>query len=212
MVSLEFCGLAKSYNDTLVFSDVSGFLPQGDCLVVAGPNGSGKSTLLKILAGLIRPASGEVKFSVNGTLLSPSRQKEFIGFVAPELFLYEELTALENLKFFAGVRGLSLQEKDYIKLLERVQLKKWSENLVGTYSSGMKQRFKFAFALLHAPPFLILDEPTSNLDEAGQALVEEIVEEQKKKGAVIFSTNDPAEVLHYGDKVLTLGKSGRFPV
>ncbi|PKM83613.1 MAG: transcriptional regulator [Firmicutes bacterium HGW-Firmicutes-13] len=212
MFSLELCGLTKCYNERLIFSEVTASLSQGNCLVVTGANGSGKSTLLKILAGLIRPTSGKVKFSIKGAALSPSKQKEFIGFVAPDLFLYEELTALENLKFFAEVRGLSFQDRDYTLLLEKLQLKKWSENLVSTYSSGMKQRLKFAFALLHTPFLLILDESTSNLDEAGQALVREIVGEQKEKGAVVFSTNDPAEVVRYGDQVLNLGPSGRGPV
>ncbi len=209
MLLIELQKITKDYNGHIIFSDICETLREGSCLVITGPNGSGKTTLLKILAGLIRPASGKFTISVDGTLLADENRKDYLGFVSPDLYLYEELTALENLEFFVKVRGLAESEEYCLKLLKKVQLDKWGGSLVGTYSTGMKQRLKFAYALLHQPLLLLLDEPGANLDEEGQALVQEIISQQKETGAVILSTNDPAEVARYGDQVLKLDEASR---
>ena len=208
MLLVELQNITKDYNEHVIFSNLSHTLRKGSCLIITGPNGSGKTTLLKIMAGLIRPASGKFIISIDGTLLSDEERKYYLGFVSPDLFLYEELTALENLEFFVKVRGLADREEYCIELLRKVQLEKWGRSLVGTYSTGMKQRLKFAYALLHQPLLLLLDEPGANLDEEGQALVQEIISRQKETGAVILSTNDPGEVSRYGDQVLKLDEAG----
>ncbi|RQD77377.1 MAG: ABC transporter ATP-binding protein, partial [Candidatus Syntrophonatronum acetioxidans] len=187
MVSVEFKDLTKSYNGQPIFKKVSGTLQEGKCMVITGPNGSGKTTILKILAGLIRPSSGEVKITVNDHCLKGEERNDYLGFVSPDIFLYDELTAYENLSFFAKVRGLPVYEEKCRQFLKRVQLEKWKDSLTGTFSTGMKQRLKFAFALLHDPYFLLLDEPGTNLDEEGRALLGELVYQQKKRGAVILS-------------------------
>lgn len=212
MLYLEICNLARHYNGREVFAGIDQALGQGECLAVTGPNGSGKTTLLKVLAGLLRPSAGEVKLFLGEEKLPRERNRDIIGFVLPDLNLYGELSALENLSFFARLRGLGMQTGDCGELLDRVQLGKEKDNLVGTFSTGMKQRLKLAFALLHRPRLLLLDEPGANLDKAGHALVGEIIREQKETGMVIVSTNDPAEVSRYGDQVLELDFAGRGPV
>ena len=101
--------------------------------------------------------------------------------------------ALENLEIFKNVRGLDTTEKFIIDLLKRVNLEHRKNDLVRTYSSGMKQRLKYAFALLHQPPILMLDEPSSNLDAEGIASIYQMIEEQKKRGILILATNDVEE-------------------
>jgi heme exporter protein A len=202
-VSLFAQALTQRFGPSKIFESLSFEVPKGKGLVVTGPNGSGKTTLLRILSGLLRPSKGEVRLNIAGKTISPEERLRHIGFITPELALYEELTALENLEFFATVRRLKRTKADHLALLERVGLKGRGRDLVGTFSSGMKQRLKLAFAIQHEPMLLLLDEPGSNLDDSGRAVVEGVVAEQKKKGVLIVATNDERE-LTYGEEKLAL--------
>ena len=196
--------LAKRYNRRQVFSGLNGLLREGQSLVITGANGSGKSTLVRVLFGLARPSRGQVAVHLDGVALEPADCRREIGLVAPDLSLYGELTAEENLAFFARVRGLELAKQDFARMLERVGLAGRGGDPVSEYSSGMRQRLKYAQALLHRPRLLFLDEPTANLDEAGSAIVADIIAEQKKRGILVLATNEPEEVA-FGDEVLRLG-------
>jgi heme exporter protein A len=187
-----------------VFEGVTASVGHGEVLVVTGPNGSGKSTLLLVIAGLLRPTRGRVVATLDEKPLPPEDRREWLGMVAPDLTLYPELTALENLRFFERVRGREPREDELIALLERVGLTGRGHDLVGTFSSGMRQRLKYAFALAHQPKVLLLDEPTANLDVAGVSMVEELIAEQRRRGVLVLATNEPEEVRH-GDHSLALG-------
>ncbi len=203
-VTLSAQALTQRFGPNKIFESLNFEVPKGQGLVVTGPNGSGKTTLLRILSGLLRPTKGEVRLTVDGKVISPEDRLRHIGFITPELALYEELTALENLEFFAHVRRLKRTKADHLALLERVGLKEKGRDLVGTFSSGMKQRLKLAFAIQHEPMLLLLDEPGSSLDDSGRAVVEGVVAEQKKKGVLVVATNDARELI-YGEKTLALG-------
>lgn len=203
-VSLSAQALTQRFGPNKIFESLTFEVPKGQGLVVTGPNGSGKTTLLRILSGLLRPTKGEVRLNVAGKVISPEERLRHIGFITPELALYEELTALENLEFFARVRRLKRTKADHLALLERVGLKGRGHDLVGTFSSGMKQRLKLAFAIQHEPVLLLLDEPGNSLDDSGRAVVEGVAAEQKKKGVLIVATNDARELI-YGEKTLALG-------
>ncbi len=205
MLTLEYHDLAKRYNRRQVFSGLSGVVQEGRCLVVTGPNGSGKSTLVRVLCGLARPTGGDVVVVKDGVRLAPAECRTDIGVVAPDLAMYHELSGLENLTFFASVRGLALAGGALESLLDQVGLSGRGADPVGSYSSGMRQRLKYAQALLHEPRLLFLDEPTANLDERGRALVAEIVAEQKRRGLLVIATNEPQEV-GFGDEVLSLAR------
>jgi len=168
---------------------------------VTGPNGAGKSTLLRIVAGLIAPSEGIVSMTVNGQVRSAGDRRNYLGYVSPDLTLYRELSAAENLQFFGSLRGVTLTRDDLIERLTQVGLRGRGRDLVGTYSSGMRQRLKYAFALLADPPILLLDEPTANLDVSGIAIIEAIVAAQRSRpggGLTIIATNEPRE-LEWGD-------------
>lgn len=216
--------VSHSFGKRRVLTSVSAAVRAGQVMVVTGPNGSGKSTLIKIAARLIRPASGRVVWRAGGRELGMDAAKGVVGLVSPELTLYDELTAIENLLFFARVRGWSghglvrwrglAGAEDVVAgggarararaILEQVGLEGRGDDLVGTYSSGMKQRLKYAFALMHSPALLLLDEPTANLDEAGTEIVRRIIAEARGSACVVVATNEPEEVT-WGDAVIRLG-------
>jgi heme exporter protein A len=131
--------------------------------------------------------------------------KHHIGFVSPYLNLYDEFTALENLQILSSIRTAARQNDERIKeLLMLVGLWNRRDDVVGTYSSGMKQRLKYAFALLHNPAVLILDEPTSNLDTEGIDVITQIIQEQKKANILIIATNDKEEA-HWCEQQIQIG-------
>jgi len=185
--------IRKDFNRRVIFEHISFELSTHASLSITGRNGSGKSTLVKILSGVLTPTTGLVSMAVNDSVLKSEQRRNYIGFVAPYLQLYDEFTGSENLLLSTHVRGRRGMSADGESLLKRVGLYARKDDRVGTYSSGMKQRLKYAFALLHGPALLILDEPMSNLDEAGIQVVVEVIEEQKQVGVVVVATNDADE-------------------
>jgi ABC-type multidrug transport system ATPase subunit len=194
-IVLSWSGVAKSYGRRALFSGLSGELCAGRRLVVTGANGSGKSTFLKITAGLLCADRGEV--------VRPKKGR--VGYCAPSLELYGDLTGRENLTFFAGVQGA--REPDIDAVLTTVGLSKASHKLYISYSSGMKQRLKLAFALLNKPSLLILDEPTLALDSFGVRMVDDLLESHRVSGgAALIASNDEAESLRWADQRLVIGE------
>ena len=195
--------LKKVFNRNTIFSDIHIELRETQSLAITGRNGSGKTTLLKILAGVSSATAGGVEFSLAGNPVDPIEWFRFLGFVSPYLQLYDEFTALENLDLARRLRALAVDDSRLQSLLERVGL--WTRNdyPVRTFSSGMKQRLKYACALLHDPPVLLLDEPTANLDVDGKSMVQAIIREQRQRGLVIIATNEPDEVT-WSDSILNL--------
>ncbi|GIK21854.1 MAG: ABC transporter ATP-binding protein [Ignavibacterium sp.] len=188
--SLEAQQLNKSFGRRLIFNDLNFKFDKPGVFGISGPNGSGKSTLVKIIAGIISASKGKVIHLLNGKALAEENLHNHIGFVSPYLVLYEEFSTLENLRIFADVRGTEFNKDRVDYLLNKFLLFKRKDDLLKTYSSGMKQRVKFIFALMHFPQLLVLDEPTSNLDEEGKSSVYEIVKEEAKTNIVIIASNE----------------------
>jgi heme exporter protein A len=203
-LQLELEDLAIDYGSRRVIAGISLVLRAGETLVIAGANGSGKSSLMRVLCGLQRPSRGHAVYRGGDVVLRPDAARHLIGWLSPDLQLYRELTALENLRFFAQVRGLVLPDAVLEELLGEVGLAGRGNDLLAAYSSGMAQRLRYAYALLHTPPVLLLDEPTVTFDERGTALFERVAERQRERGLLVIATNDPRE-LSYGDYLLRLG-------
>jgi len=200
-LSIRLDNVGHRFGTRQVFRGVGFEAAAGQVCTVTGPNGSGKSTLLRIIAGLLAASEGTVSVTAQGRVQSAGDRRHFLGYVSPDLTLYRELTAAENLQFFARLRGMTLTRENLIERLTLVGLQGRGRDLVGTYSSGMRQRLKYAFALLSNPPILLLDEPTANLDMSGIAIVEAIVAAQRSRiggGLTILATNEPRE-LEWGD-------------
>ena len=186
--------LRKEFNRRPIFSGVSFDLRGGETLAVSGRNGSGKSTLLKIIASLLSPTSGTFSMNVGGSSVPGRLMFRHIGMVAPYLQVYEEFTALENLSIIDKIRGGAHTPAEYEKLLSMVSLEKRKHDYVRTFSSGMKQRLKYALAWMERPALLLLDEPRTNLDAEGIAMVLTLFEEQRREGIVIIATNEQEDV------------------
>lgn len=196
--------LGKWFGRRRVFQGIDFSMSEKGSLVVTGNNGSGKTTLLKILCGLIRPTSGEVSISDGGRALTREETRNLFGLVMPDLELYGELTALENLLFLSRIRGANPDREILRETMVQVGLGKRETDLVFSFSSGMKQRLKYAFALLNGPRILLLDEPTANLDQQGLSLVDSVIDFQRKRGMVIIATNERAD-LKYAEQTIQLG-------
>lgn len=171
-------------------------LQAGRVLGVAGANGSGKTTLLKTVAGLLRPTSGSVQLEEGATSRPTRDVPERIGWFAPDLALYGELTPAENLTFFARLAGRASDRATTDARLAAVGLdpKRVAELPSRALSTGQRQRLKLAYATLHEPALLLLDEPGANLDAAGREVVRLVVEAQRAHGAVMIASNDPGDL------------------
>jgi heme exporter protein A len=200
--SIQSQNLSKSFGRRLIFKDINFTWEDKGIFGISGPNGSGKSTLVKIIAGLIAPSFGKITHKNSETEIISEKLHNHIGFVSPYLVLYEEFSAWENLKIFAKIRGVPFNEEKVVYYLSQFLLENRKDDLVKTYSSGMKQRLKFVFALMHSPDVLIFDEPTSNLDEDGKKVVYKIILEEGKNRIVIVASNEERDLLHCGEKVL----------
>lgn len=194
--------LSKDFAEKSIFKNLTFQAQSGQCLAILGPNGSGKTTLMRILSRLILPTSGSVQYSENGTEIKPHLIHQKIGFLGPYLELYQDLTARENLLFFAKIRGLNNYESRIDMLMDTFGLKGRDDDQVKTYSSGMKQRLKYVFALLHKPQVLFVDEPRSNLDEDGVRSVYEVLGQYKKEHLLIMATNDSDDLQLADTKVI----------
>jgi heme exporter protein A len=185
---LAFTDLHRRFGPLRVLTGVSGEVGPGEVLLVTGTNGSGKSTLLKVLAGLLAPERGEVVYREGGASLDIAARRRAVGFVAPDLALYEELTTLENLLFFCRLRGVP--EARAGELLDRVGLP--HDRPAGALSSGMRQRLRWTWALLARPRLLLLDEPFQNLDAPGVAQGTELLESHLAGGGIAVVANPGA--------------------
>lgn len=194
MISLQVNDLTKKYNRHTVLNALS-FEHENGILGISGSNGSGKSTLIKCLAFLLRPNSGSIVWKIDGKIITQNELKSSIGYTAPYINLYSELSVTENLRFLIEARGVSADELKLTETLERVQIPHLKDQLFGSLSTGQQQRVKLAAALIRDPQILMLDEPGSNLDEKGHALVSKIVKEASQAGKLIFlASNDPSEI------------------
>ncbi|HHM02142.1 MAG TPA: ABC transporter ATP-binding protein [Caldithrix abyssi] len=202
-MKLQVNNLYKRYNRRYILKDISFTAARGQSIALTGPNGSGKTTLIKVLSQIVRPDKGEVHFSIGDTVIPREELNRHIGLVGPYLQLYQELTAYENLIFIAGLRRVDNAGDRIKKLAAEVGLEKHMHRAVHTYSSGMKQRLKYMFALMGDPDYLFVDEPTSNLDKAGIAWVYRLLARWKKEKVLVFATNDEPD-LEFADKVVSV--------
>jgi heme exporter protein A len=185
---VEAHGLGKTYGATPVLREVQFYLPPASGAFILGPNGSGKSTLLRIVAGLARPTSGYALVFGDDTRRLGARYRRRIGMVSHQSWLYPNLTARENLEFFAALYGLGDPGAAAEHWLERVGLAAVAAERVRALSRGMEQRLAVARAMLAEPMLLLLDEPFAALDRDGAALVTSLIKSALWRGAAVLAT------------------------
>ena len=190
-IQIKTTAVEKRFGKNLLFKNINIHLKIGDSFYITGPNGSGKSTLLQILAGIQRPSSGKIIYSVNDAIISNDLYKDYLGFTGPQVNPYDMLTASENLKFMYPE---SVDDNKISALLEKFDLYRHKDKIIKHYSSGMKQRLKLIHALVRDPEILMLDEPCSNLDASGRDIVYQTINEIKAGKILIIATNESEEI------------------
>lgn len=187
---IEVANLHKGFGDVVAVENLSLQVQSGEIYGLLGPNGAGKTTTISMICGLVMPDSGMVKVDGADFRQNPLRAKALMGIVPQEVALYEELTGMENMRFWGRLYGLSGRELDsrVKELLERVGLLERSTDAVGKYSGGMKRRLNLAVALIHRPKLLLLDEPTVGIDPQARLNILDVVREVARDGAAILYT------------------------
>jgi len=203
-VSVSLSNVGKQFGRRRVFAGITANVQQGSVLGVCGPNGSGKSTLLRILAGILVAENGEAQVMLGEHVLDRQERSAITGWVAPDVGLYEALTGAEHVAFFAAMRGTKLGKTEVTAALDTFGLARRANDAVRSYSSGMRQRLRYACALIQQPRVLLLDEPFSALDDGGIALVQHTVQSHRRRGVTVVAGNDSRE-LEMADAIIHLG-------
>jgi heme exporter protein A len=204
---IKFQNVEKRFGGLAALRGVSLEVRAGEFVALLGPNGAGKTTLLRIAALLAAPTRGTVQFGAPGVTLpsANARAKALIGMVGHSTLLYDELTASENLEFFAKLYGVGQPGARAASALEDCGLGTRGRGLVRTFSRGMRQRLAIAKALLHGPRVLLFDEPAAGLDRQGSAWFSSRLERLRAEGAtVLMSTHARNESLELATRVVAL--------
>jgi heme exporter protein A len=210
MIRVE--NLSKNYGHRLVLQGIQLKVGAGECVGLLGPNGSGKTTLIKILATLIPPSSGEIRLIGKNAQTQREEIRSKIGVLTHSTFLYENLTALENLLFYGKLYQVPRLQEKTIELLGTFGLKNRAKDQVRYFSRGMKQRLALARVFLHEPKIFLLDEPFAGLDKQGiQDLRRMLQEAKRKKCAIFLTTHQTSEVEDVIDRWLKLEQGRSNP-
>lgn len=204
---IQISNLTKRYGFNLVLRGINLHVKPAEFVTLVGPNGAGKSTLLRIVATLLKAESGQVL--VGGWPLPEFAQKvrRYIGLVSHQSLLYSDLTAAENLEFFAGLYGLDQRGGQIQAALKMVGLTSRQRDPVRTFSRGMLQRLTIARATLHKPDILLLDEPYSGLDQAAATILDELLMREKQNGrTILMITHDLRHAFSVSDRLLILDR------
>lgn len=203
-------GLTKHYGNRPVLRDIDLELPWGEVLSLFGPNGAGKTTLVRLLAGLARPTDGSIRIAG----LNPERRgidvRRLLGVVTHQTFLYDELTARENLRFYARMYGLDSADERIEEVSATLGSTSYLDARVRTLSNGMQKRVSLARAVLHRPRLLIFDEPEAGLDQEALELVQALLEAHRAEGgSAVVTTHNVERGLSIADRVIILA-NGRI--
>lgn len=202
---IEIRSLSKSFGVKPVLRSIDLSVAHGEFVTLLGPNGAGKTTLLRILATLSRPSTGEVKVGRLSLATHAHAVRKLLGVVSHQPLLYGELTAEENLRFYARMYGLAAAEARISTVLAQVSLARRKHDVVRTFSRGMQQRLAIARATLHQPQVMLLDEPHTGLDQDAATMLDDVLRSVAAAGrTVLMTTHDLARGLALSDRVAIL--------
>ena len=207
--------LSKRFGDFVAVSDVNLRVGKGEIFGFLGPNGAGKSTTIRILCGLLAPSEGKAMVAGFDVATEPEKVRENIGYMSQRFSLYDDLTVEENINFFMGIYGVDRAKRSVRKeyALEMAGLVGQEKTMTRTLSGGWKQRLALGCAILHEPPIVFLDEPTSGVDPIARRAFWDLIYQLSEAGQTVFVTThymDEAEYCHrvallYHGKVIALG-------
>jgi len=194
---IEVKNLTKTFNKFVAVDDISFDVKKGEIFGLLGPNGAGKSTTIRMLSTLARPTKGTATIGGYDIVKNDNDVRGLIGIVSEKMMMYNRLTARENLWFFGSLFNMpkDVLEKRIDELLELVQLSKWKNSQVGTFSTGMRQRMNVIRALLNLPQMLFLDEPTLGLDPQSTVEIREFIKKINRENSttILITTHMMSE-------------------
>ncbi len=196
--------IQKNYGELKAVKDVSLSIKKGEIYGLLGPNGAGKSTTIKMICGVVKPSGGTGNVLGYDVYHHTNEIKNAIGYMSQKFSLYEDLTVIENITFFANIYGLTKKEikERIIQIIEMAGLNGRERQLTGNLSGGWKQRLALGCAIIHKPKLLILDEPTAGVDPVSRRLFWEMLFELSKQGITILVTT------HYMDEAQSCDRVG----
>ncbi|OGD32034.1 hypothetical protein A2V94_00195, partial [Candidatus Atribacteria bacterium RBG_16_35_8] len=195
-VAIETIDLTKNFGKTTAVNKLNLIVKRGEIFGFLGPNGAGKTTTIKLMTGLLRPTSGIVKIMGKDIQENPVEAKRAIGLIPEEPQIYDKLTGREFLRFMGNLFGIDKKEieKRIAELLKIFDLSEKGEELIQSYSHGMKQKIAIAGALIHSPEILFFDEPTVGLDPKSAKIIKDILKLRAKAGNCIFMSTHILEI------------------
>jgi ABC-2 type transport system ATP-binding protein len=193
---IEIKGLCKDYGNVKAVKDLNLTIKNGEFFGFLGPNGAGKTTTIKIIAGILKPTKGSVTVCGHDIIKDSLNAKRKIGYIPDRPYLYEKLTGREFLEFVGRLYDL---DDDYIhktarEYLEAFKLYGWVDELIESYSHGMRQKLIMTAALIHNPEVIVVDEPMVGLDPMGVKIVKELFKDLCKKGVTIFMSTHTLDI------------------
>ncbi|MFQ5702683.1 MAG: ABC transporter ATP-binding protein [Gemmatimonadales bacterium] len=193
---IQLRGLTKNYGKFVAVDHIDLDIPEGGLFGFLGPNGAGKTTTLRMIAGILRPTAGTVAIGGDDVVSDPMKAKARLGFIPDRPFIYEKLTGSEFLRFVAGLYG---QDGDGVelridRLLDLFELSAWKDELIESYSHGMRQKLIISSALIHRPEYIVVDEPMVGLDPKGAHLLKDIFRGFAARGGTVLMSTHTLEV------------------
>ena len=193
---ITITNLQKHYGHVVAVKDLTLHIPQGEFFGFLGPNGAGKTTTIKMLVGLLKPSAGSATIAGYDIQRFPQEAKRHIGFIPDRPFVYDKLSGREFLRFIGDLYGMdkgtiSTRGENFLELFELIP---WGDELIETYSHGMRQKIAMSAALLHQPRVLVVDEPMVGLDPKGARLVKHILRSLCDRGTTVFMSTHTLEV------------------
>jgi ABC-2 type transport system ATP-binding protein len=204
--------LVKEYGRFRAVDDVSLEVPAGEIHGFLGPNGAGKTTTMRMIAGLLRPSAGRILVNGHDLETEPEAAKASLGFIPDRPFIYDKLTAGEFLTFHAGLFGMQgngVQARVH-EMLDLFELRKWEDELIESFSHGMKQRIVMSAAFLHRPKAVAVDEPMVGLDPRGARLIKDVFRRMSERGVAILMSTHTLEVAQEMCHRMSIIQKGRI--
>lgn len=193
---IELSALTKKYGRFVAVDAIDLFVPRGELFGFLGPNGAGKTTTLRMIAGILRPSQGTVRIAGIDLAVDPMAAKARLGFIPDRPFIYEKLTGMEFLRFVAGLYGETgaTIEHRARELLALFDLEEWRDELVESYSHGMRQKLIISSAFVHRPDVIVVDEPMVGLDPKAAKTLKDLFREYTRRGHTIMMSTHTLEV------------------
>jgi ABC-2 type transport system ATP-binding protein len=209
---LELEGVTKRYGAFTAVDHIDLSVPRGKIFGFLGPNGAGKTTTIRMVSGVLLPTSGRILIGGDDSAKNPEEAKSRIGYIPDRPYLYEKLSGSEFLRFVAGLWGRDGRETEERaeRLLELFSLSQWRDELVESYSHGMRQKLLISSALIHQPELIVVDEPMVGLDPKSARILKDLLRTYADNGGTVFLSSHTLEVVEVLCDVLAIIHEGKI--